>query len=150
MSNTANEIGSQAELADQADQPQHVLSAKIGRLMALIMIVEDEILIAIDLHEHLEELGHDIHGPYSSVAQATRALGTVPPDLAVLDVSLGDAEIDPLAATLQSMGVPVVFHSGHPDKVGYEQRFPGSIFCPKPSSPQEIRNAILKQISLSL
>ncbi|WP_090113102.1 response regulator [Limimaricola pyoseonensis] len=117
--------------------------------MAVIMLVEDELLIAMDLYEMLEQLGHEVDGPYMTVAQAEDALRSDLPDIALLDAQLRDKEVDEVARRLHEAGVPIVFHSGHVREVEYTKRYPGSRFCPKPASPTDIVKAVNQQLDLS-
>lgn len=78
-----------------------------------ILVVEDEYLLAYDLRRDLEAAGAQVLGPSATVAGALRLLdGAGLPDAAVLDVNLGGDKVFPLARTLRSCGVPLVFVTG--------------------------------------
>lgn len=78
-----------------------------------ILVVEDEYLLAHDLRRDLEAAGAQVLGPAATVAGALRLLdGASLPDAAVLDVNLGGDKVFPLARTLRSRGVPLVFVTG--------------------------------------
>lgn len=79
-----------------------------------ILILEDEILLAIDLAETLEARGHEIMGPFSTAAHAIRACTDEKPDVALLDFNLGnDATSEPVADHLTAERVPFVFLTGY-------------------------------------
>jgi len=81
-----------------------------------ILIVEDELVIAMMIEDFLLECGCHIVGPCSSVAQALEAIGAEAPDLAVLDVNLGGEAAYPIAFALAERCIPFVFLSGYGDQ----------------------------------
>lgn len=58
---------------------------------------------------------------------------------AILDVRLRDGEVFPAADRLAQAGVPIIFHSGHADRQGLEDRYPGALVCAKPCAPRTLR-----------
>ncbi len=86
---------------------------KAGRLKALL--VEDELLIAMDLEDWLTELGFDVIGPFRRSSDALDTLDTSDAlgiDFAVLDFLLEDANSGAVADRLSQLGVPYVFITG--------------------------------------
>ena len=65
-----------------------------------VLIVEDELLVALMIEDLLADLGCEVVGPFGSVAQALSAAGSEPIDLAVLDVNLGGEMVYPVAERL--------------------------------------------------
>ena len=55
-----------------------------------ILIVEDEVPIAMALAEGLERAGHLVTGPASTMAEALALCEALSPELALLDVNLRD------------------------------------------------------------
>lgn len=79
-----------------------------------ILILEDEILLAIDLAETLEARGHEVMGPFSSASHAIRACVAEKPDVAFLDFNLGNDTTSELVADhLKAENVPFVFLTGY-------------------------------------
>ena len=78
-----------------------------------ILIVEDEALIAMVLADSLEDGGHEVVGPAATMAEALALCEAAPPELAVLDVNLGDGSngVDVARALLERWGVPSIFAS---------------------------------------
>lgn len=79
-----------------------------------ILVLEDEMLVALLVEDMLTELGCIVIGPASSVAQALALLAAGPVDLALLDVNLshggsGYAVADALAAR----AIPFAFVTGY-------------------------------------
>ncbi|MCC7501553.1 MAG: response regulator [Flavobacteriales bacterium] len=83
---------------------------------AVILIVEDEPLIAEDLASMLSELGHLVHGRAHDACTALHAVQVERPDLVLLDIRL-NAGPDGIAIAkeLQNIGVPFVFVTSHAD-----------------------------------
>lgn len=97
-----------------------------------ILLVEDEMIIAFDLCDRLEEGGFVVDGPYPSVKRALNAIESNVPDAAILDVQLTDGSVYPVADRLQELGVPLLFHSGHVDPQELQKAYPGAAICAKP------------------
>ncbi|MBD0275522.1 MAG: response regulator [Acetobacteraceae bacterium] len=80
-----------------------------------VLIVEDEVLIALALADSLEGAGHHVLGPAATMAEALALCeGTPPPELAVLDINLrdGSSGVDVARALFERWGVPSIFASG--------------------------------------
>lgn len=110
--------------------------------MQTVMIVEDELLVALDLETIVEDSGYQFDGPYVSVAETNAALDRRMPECAILDVRLKDGEVFPVADRLQRAQIPMIFHSGHADILDLLDRYPGSQVCNKPSTPKQLRSAL--------
>ena len=78
-----------------------------------VLVVEDEVLIALDLKMTLKENGHSVSGPVGTVEGALRLLEREQPDVAVLDVNLGDQLVIPVARCLRRLNVPYVLSSSY-------------------------------------
>ncbi len=75
-----------------------------------IMIVEDERIVALDLHQTLESFGHEVVMVASSGEQAVSEGPGLKPDLVLMDIHL-DGPMDGTAAAciLQQHNIPVLF-----------------------------------------
>jgi light-regulated signal transduction histidine kinase (bacteriophytochrome)/CheY-like chemotaxis protein len=78
-----------------------------------VMIVEDQMLIAMHLESILEDLGFDVLGAVASERQALALLRNGRPDFAILDVNLGDTNSGTIADALTRMGIPFIFATGY-------------------------------------
>jgi two-component system, response regulator PdtaR len=84
----------------------------------LVLVVEDEFLIALDLELLLRRHGWRVLGPAATVDQALRLLRDgETPDVALLDVNLGGEPVTPVAEALRARGVPFVLASAY-DRLG--------------------------------
>ncbi len=86
--------------------------------MAKISIVEDEHIVAWDLKETLEKLGHTVVDRVVSGAEAIHSVTATKPDLVLMDIRL-EGEIDGIAAAddiYHRLDTPVVFLTAHADE----------------------------------
>jgi CheY-like chemotaxis protein len=90
------------------------MSGPDGQLRGLrVLIIEDELLIAMELQNLLRELGADVLDLAPTVPRALGALEQQRPDVAVLDVNLHGERVTPVAEVLQEQGVPFVLVTGY-------------------------------------
>jgi DNA-binding response OmpR family regulator len=81
-----------------------------------VLIVEDEMLVALLIEDFLTEMGCSTLGPCGSVAKALVAARTETFDLAVLDVNLAGEKVYPVAEVLLQRHIPFLFLSGYGDE----------------------------------
>lgn len=104
-----------------------------------ILIVEDELLIAMDLEDAVHSLGHTVVGPVTTLRQAKELAGDA--DFAFVDVRLGDGITGPeVAEHLHANGVTVVFTTGNPEAVRGSRAAIGIVR--KPYSRRSIAKAV--------
>lgn len=103
-----------------------------------VLVVEDEVLVALDIADMLSAAGATVVGPCTSLAQAQQAAQTAEADLAILDIDLGGHEVFPAAKLLQARGIPFVFYTGKPDRDALRTEFAGIPVCVKPTSPERL------------
>jgi CheY-like chemotaxis protein len=78
-----------------------------------ILIVEDEMVLAMIIEEMVVELGYQPVGPASTV-EAALALSGEDLDGAILDMNLGaSGPSTPVAEKLRSRGIPFIFATGY-------------------------------------
>lgn len=82
-------------------------------LHPLVLLVEDELLIAASLEIILEAHGYRILGPVATVAEAMMLLEAERPDMALLDYRLATTTTETLLPLLSQQGVPVCVLSGY-------------------------------------
>ena len=75
----------------------------------MVLIVEDNFLIALSLAEDLKAAGFRVAGPAASVAEAVRVLSQRTVDAVLLDVDLGHELSFPVAACLRQRNIPCAF-----------------------------------------
>jgi CheY-like chemotaxis protein len=100
-----------------------------------ILVVEDEMLIAMLLEDLLEDLGCQVLGPVANVPQALELTAKEHPDAAVLDVNLGTEPVYPVADALTRAEVPFVFVTGY-GQAGLIDAYGGHATIMKPFDPE--------------
>ncbi len=78
-----------------------------------ILVVEDEILVAMFIEDLLIGMGHDVVGPASRLGTAMEYARDSVIDFAVLDVNLAGETSFPVAELLRERGIPFVFATGY-------------------------------------
>ena len=79
----------------------------------LVLILEDEAIVAINLQDELQEAGYTVAGPFTTCADALSWLATASPDIAVVDTVLKDGSCGAIARELARREVPFLIYSGH-------------------------------------
>lgn len=103
-----------------------------------MLVLEDNMIIALDLEDMLTRLGVKQVTVASSVAQALDALAEGPPPFAILDVNLGQETSFPIADALRAAGVPFAFGTGFGDSAAFPDRFRDTPVLQKPYSAESV------------
>ncbi|MCJ2125165.1 HWE histidine kinase domain-containing protein [Methylobacterium sp. J-077] len=77
------------------------------------LVVEDNMIIALEAEEVLTSLGADAVDMAASTRDALRLIEASPPDRALLDVNLGSETSIPVARRLAELGIPYAFATGY-------------------------------------
>jgi response regulator of citrate/malate metabolism len=107
-----------------------------------VMIVEDEMLLAMELESEVEMAGHIVTGLAMSSTQARQQIGSSKPDFAFVDIHLmdGPTGID-VGRELAASGIPYVFVSGNIKKIPDD--FAGALGAiEKPYTMNGMKNAL--------
>lgn len=110
-------------------------------MSARILIVEDEMLVAINLEATLHELGYEPVGIVPDLATARRYFDE-PLDLALVDLNLRDGCTGPeIGAQLGAKGVTVLFVTANPGLLG--EGIAGTIgVITKPTDERIVKEAV--------
>jgi len=111
-----------------------------------ILVVEDEIIIAIDLKMRLENLGYHVSDIAVNAKDAINKTGKYNPDLVLMDILL-NGEIDGIETAQQIRklyNIPFIYVTGSYDNTILERAkiTEPSGFIKKPFDNTEIQNAI--------
>ncbi len=86
-----------------------------------ILVVEDDLLQAMDLELLLGQTGARVLGPVPTVEEGLKLVELA--DAAVLDIALRDHDVFPLADMLDRLKIPFVFYTGTADFTCLPARF---------------------------
>ena len=105
-----------------------------------VLVVEDELLIALDIESTLSEAGFNV-AVSASCADAKSLLERITPDAVVLDVHLQDGDCATIAKTLVARRIPFIVHTGYdgPDR---DEVFRRGTMLGKPSKPDDLVAAV--------
>ena len=105
----------QQTLQDLVDESGRELAAQIA---TDVLIIEDEMLIALDLEQLVESLGHRTIGIARTRAEAIALSGDSRPGLILADIQLADGSsgLEAVNDLLNSFEVPVIFITAHPER----------------------------------
>jgi len=112
----------------------------VGRVRR-ILVVEDEVMIAMLMEDMLTDLGYEVVGPATRLDEALRLADSADLDMAVLDVNLNGQRSTPIADLLSNRGVPFVFATGY-GSTGVEESYGTRHILKKPFSPEDLETAI--------
>lgn len=78
-----------------------------------VLVVEDELLVAMVVEEALRHTGCVVLGPLPRVAKAMEVAREAPIDVAILDVNLAGERVYPIADALIARDLPFIFMTGY-------------------------------------
>ena len=108
----------------------------------VILVAEDEAILAHDLCDTVEEAGFVVAGPFDDASSAMEAFEKQRPDLAILDINLHDGTTYSLAEKMMAENVPVIFHSGHVTSDEVHALYPKASALSKPCPPAVIIDTV--------
>jgi CheY-like chemotaxis protein len=106
-----------------------------------ILIVEDEMLVAMNIEDMLLDLGHEVAGLASRLAGAVSLAKEATLDAAMLDVNLAGEASFPVADVLVERGIPFLFATGYGIN-GIEERYRDRPVLQKPFRASELAAAL--------
>jgi DNA-directed RNA polymerase specialized sigma24 family protein len=127
-----------ASLLDQA-------SVEISRQVATeIMIIEDEPLIAMDIEQLVESLGHKVVSVARTHKEAVSLFGQTNPRMILADIQLADGSsgIDAVNDILNTHSVPVIFITAFPERLLTGERPEPTFLVTKPFNPDMVKALI--------
>lgn len=117
-----------------------------------VMIIEDEPLIAMDIRNIVQDMGHTVTGIAPTRREALKLGEGVRPDLILADIQLADnsSGIDAVNDLLAALGdVPVVFITAFPDRLLTGERPEPAFLITKPFTQEQVRSAVSQAIFFS-
>jgi CheY-like chemotaxis protein len=124
-----------------------VIDSPVAAQRQCILVVEDEMLLAMMLEDMLDDLGYRTIKA-ARLAKATELAATAEVDCAILDVNLDRETSYPVAEALRQRGIPFVFSTGY-GAVGLNTEYRDCPILSKPYSQQELKRVLAKTLALS-
>ena len=129
----------ETSIADRATAPA-IATAK--PLSGEVLIVEDNLIIAMEAEDLLQELGAERCHVASHVTAALDLVERVAPRFALLDVNLGRETSEPVAAALLAKGIPFVVASGYGEDIKGNPALGQAQAITKPYAQSELAAAV--------
>lgn len=120
-------------------------SQEISRQVATdILVIEDEPLIAMDIEEMVESLGHRVVGTARTHTEATQMFAAKRPKMVLADIQLADGSsgIDAVNEILGMTPVPVIFITAFPERLLTGERPEPTFLVTKPFNPDMVKALI--------
>lgn len=120
-------------------------AAEISQQVATeIMIIEDEPLIAIEIEQLVEELGHQVSGVARTHQEAVELFDKTKPKMVLADIQLADGSsgIDAVNDILNSAEIPVIFITAFPERLLTGERPEPTFLVTKPFNPEMVKALI--------
>ncbi len=113
-----------------------------GQATALrVLVVEDEMAIALLMQSMLVGFGCTVLGPVARLDKAIEVAQHEAIDVAILDVNINGREVYPVAATLSARGIPFIFATGY-GKAGLRAPYRDCPTLQKPYREDDLRAAV--------
>jgi CheY-like chemotaxis protein len=108
------------------------------------MIIEDEPLIAMDIEQMVESLGHRVTGIARTHTEAVALYGKTKPSMVLADIQLADGSsgIDAVNDILKTSSVPVIFITAFPERLLTGERPEPTFLVTKPFNPDMVKALI--------
>jgi CheY-like chemotaxis protein len=107
-----------------------------------VLVIEDEMLVAMEFESLLQRQGCAVVGPASTVDRALALLDHDQPDAALLDLNLNGESASAVAVALRTRGVPFVLVTGYGEAQSSEPELQGAPRVDKPVNHQELVRAL--------
>lgn len=135
-----------AEILDVSEEEFGALineaSEEISQGMSTdIMIIEDEPLIALDIEETIESLGHRVVGIARTHTEAVSLFHKSKPSMILADIQLADGSsgLEAVNDILATMPVPVIFITAFPERLLTGERPEPAFLVTKPFVPEMVK-----------
>lgn len=106
------------------------------------LIVEDNMIIAMEAEDILRELGFDDCLVCGSVRAALQIIGDHPVTFGLLDIGLGNETSEQVALALRAQGTPFIFASGYDEFPELAEELASTPVATKPYTRSDIEAAL--------
>jgi CheY-like chemotaxis protein len=111
-----------------------------------VLVVEDEMMIAMLIEDMLDEFGCKLVGPATTVPRAPDLIGKEQVEVAVLDLNLDGHDTYAIADALQQKNVPFIFATGY-GSTGLRQEYGNRPILQKPFQARDLENALAEALA---
>jgi DNA-binding NtrC family response regulator len=109
-----------------------------------VLVIEDEMLVAMEFESLLQRQGCAVLGPAPTVDRALALLDHDRPDAAILDLNLNGESATAVAVALKTRGVPFVIVTGYGEAQSSEPALQGATRVDKPVNHHALVRALAR------
>jgi CheY-like chemotaxis protein len=122
------------------------MQARAGEALSgrRVLVIEDEMLVAMEFESLLERQGCAVVGPASTVDRALALLDHDQPDAALLDLNLNGEPATAVAVALRTRGVPFVLVTGYGEAQSSEPELQDAPRVDKPVNHHALVRALAR------
>jgi CheY-like chemotaxis protein len=113
-----------------------------------VLVVEDEMMIAMLIEDMLDEFGCKLVGPATNVPRALELIAKENVEIAVLDLNLDGQDTYAIAEALQQKNVPFIFATGY-GSTGLRQEYGNRPVLQKPFQARDLESALAEALARS-
>lgn len=135
-------IDPSAEVAETS-RAEHEGDSPVGAGQR-VLLVEDEALVGLMMADVLSDLGATVLGPLRTVPEALSVASEAAIDAAILDVTLGEDSVYPVAEALIDRNIPFAFVTGYGSE-SIDRRFAAAPVLLKPVSVPDLASFLSRQ-----
>ena len=142
----------QIDQAEAEELVQIALNEMSVTLRGKVMVIEDEMIIAMDLKGIVQAMGHEVTGVARTHTAAIELAGQGRPDLILADIQLADGSsgIEAVNELLRDMGdIPVIFITAFPERLLTGERPEPAFLISKPYTEEQVRSAVSQAMFFS-
>ncbi|MBC9246266.1 response regulator [Paracoccus sp. 11-3] len=135
----------QVDEAEAAELVQIALTEMGSAVRGKVMVIEDEMIIAMDLKGIVQAMGHDVTGVARTHTAAIELAEKQRPDLILADIQLADGSsgVEAVNELLAKLGdLPVIFITAFPERLLTGERPEPAFLISKPYSEEQVRSAV--------
>jgi len=107
-----------------------------------VLLVEDSLIIALDAEDIATRLGANTVATAATVEGALDAIEAHRPQVAMLDINLGDRNSFPVADRLLDLGIPFIFATGYGEQAQLPMDHCGRTVVQKPYTLENVARAM--------
>jgi CheY-like chemotaxis protein/DNA-directed RNA polymerase specialized sigma24 family protein len=144
-----NALGIGSILGIGADEAEGLILAALREMedavAGMVMVIEDEAIIAMDIADIVRGMGHRVTGIARTHAAAVALASRERPDLILADIQLADnsSGIDAVNEILSQFDdLPVIFITAFPERLLTGERPEPAFLITKPYAEEQVRSAV--------
>lgn len=111
-----------------------------------ILLVEDDLMVAMLLEDMLSDLGHEVVATVSKIETASEFIENGSFDAAVLDLDLNGVDTYSLAEALKRQNIPFIFATGYAE-TDLKREWKQTPVLPKPFQKSDLERILHRALS---